>query len=87
MEHIEDFFIGRQPIYDRKQRVIAYELLYRTHINAQMADVSDGDVATSQVILNSALDIGFETLVGSKIAFINLTESLCYVSDRAELYT
>jgi c-di-GMP phosphodiesterase len=75
MEHIEDFFIGRQPIYDRKQRVIAYELLYRTHINAQMADVSDGDVATSQVILNSALDIGFETLVGSKIAFINLTES------------
>lgn len=75
MDHIEDFLIGRQPIYDRQQRVVAYELLYRTHAAPEAAVFQDGDLATSQVILNSVLDIGLETLVGKKIAFINLTES------------
>lgn len=72
---MEQFFVGRQPIYNRKQQVVAYELLYRHHLRATTAKVTDGDRATSQVIVNSLVDIGLEKLVGSAIAFINLTDS------------
>ncbi|MEJ1413405.1 MAG: HDOD domain-containing protein [Candidatus Sedimenticola sp. (ex Thyasira tokunagai)] len=72
---MENFFIGRQAIHDRKMRVFAYELLYReTDVNS--AQVEDGDRASSLVILNALSDIGLERLVGKSKAFFNLTRSL-----------
>ncbi|VAW80116.1 Predicted signal transduction protein [hydrothermal vent metagenome] len=71
---MNEIFVGRQPIYDRKQGVYAYELLFRsTHINA--ADITDGDRATSDVIVNTFMEIGLDNIVGDKLAFINLTRS------------
>ena len=70
---MDDFFIARQPIYDRENQLAGYELLYRAG-NTDIAEFSDGKVASSQVILNSFLDIGFDGLVGSTFAFINITE-------------
>lgn len=67
-----DAFIGRQPIFDRNLEVFAYELLYRNGIDNE-ANVVDGDQATSQVIINSFLDIGLNNIVGNQRAFINLT--------------
>jgi len=67
-------FVGRQPIYNRKQQVVAYELLYRAG-NGNFADISDGDRATTEVIINSVLDIGLESIVGKRTAFFNLTSS------------
>ncbi|QEP43953.1 HDOD domain-containing protein [Ectothiorhodospiraceae bacterium BW-2] len=72
---MEKFFVGRQPIFNRKQQVVAYELLYRAKAGADSANVIDGDKATSQVIVNSLFDIGLEHLVGESVAFINLTDS------------
>jgi len=66
-----DAFIGRQPIYDRNLNVFAYELLYRNGIG-NLADIVDGNQATSQVILNSFLEIGLDRIVGQHRAFINL---------------
>jgi c-di-GMP phosphodiesterase len=69
---MHDVFVGRQPIYDRQLDVYAYELLFRSGESNQ-AGVMDGDQATSQVILNTFMEIGLETIVGQKLAFINLT--------------
>ena len=68
-----EVFVGRQPIYNRKLDVYAYELLFRDAADAAGANVRDGDQATSQVILNTFLDIGAEQVVGSRLAFLNLT--------------
>lgn len=67
-------FVGRQPIYNRKMQVVAYELLYRAG-NGNFADISDGDRATTEVIINSVLDIGLDSIVGKRTAFFNLTGS------------
>lgn len=71
-KHGKATFIGRQPIYDRGLDVYAYELLHRRGKENQ-ATFTDGDLATSQVIINIFLDVGLENLVGSKPAFINIT--------------
>ena len=64
--------VGRQAIFDRDLQVIGYELLYRdSQMNA--ATFSDGDAVTARVMLNTFLEIGLEQMVGSHLAFINLT--------------
>jgi c-di-GMP-related signal transduction protein len=67
-----DIFVGRQPIYTRQLDVYAYELLFRSG-ESNRADITNGDRATSQVILNAFMEIGLDTVVGQKLAFINLT--------------
>jgi EAL and modified HD-GYP domain-containing signal transduction protein len=65
-------YIGRQAIYTREKEVHAYELLYRSGVSGA-ADFVDGSQATSQVVLNSFLEIGLGRLVGTRPAFINCT--------------
>jgi EAL and modified HD-GYP domain-containing signal transduction protein len=69
MQHV---FVGRQPIYNRELEVVAYELLFRSGESNQAGCV-DGDQATSQVIHNTFVEIGLDTIVGEKLAFINFT--------------
>ncbi len=68
---MDNIFIGRQPIYNRRLETVAYELLHRQS-RENVARVSDGNRATSEVLVNS-LDFGLDTLVGRRPAFINLT--------------
>lgn len=69
---MDDIYIARQPIYDAKLNVVAYELLFRSgQINE--ANVIDGDSATTDVIINAIIEIGMKQLVGQHSAFINLT--------------
>ncbi|MDN5869863.1 MAG: HDOD domain-containing protein [Nitrococcus sp.] len=67
-----DLFIGRQPIVDRSQRVVAYELLYRAG-DEDSARFDDGDLATAQVLVTAFIEFGLEQVVGGQRAFINLT--------------
>ncbi len=69
---MQDIYIGRQPIYDSKLHVVAYELLFRAGEENQ-AMVVDGDSATTNVIINALTEIGMDELVGNRRAFINLT--------------
>lgn len=71
---MSNIFIARQPIYDRKLNVYAYELLYRASDESNHANVTDGDDATSQVLVNALMEIGLPDLVGQSLAFINLTQ-------------
>ena len=66
---MDNIFIARQPIYDRKQEVIGYELLYRNN-NTNKSEFTDGDLASSQVIVNAFMNIGLDNIVGSRPAFI-----------------
>ncbi len=67
-----DVFVGRQPIFDQHLSVVAYELLFRSG-DTNWANITDGEYATSQVVHDAFMEIGLESLVGSKRAFINLT--------------
>lgn len=71
---MSDIYIGRQPIYDRKLDVYAYELLFRA-AGDNSAKFTDGDQATSDVIVNTFLEIGLDKIVGDRLAFINLTRA------------
>ncbi|NLK71866.1 MAG: HDOD domain-containing protein [Clostridiales bacterium] len=67
--------IARQPIFTKDKKVYAYELLYREQgTEVYMSD--DGDKATLDVMINSFLSVGLDTLTGNKKAFINFTERL-----------
>lgn len=68
-----EIIVGRQPIFDRYQQVIGYELLYRSAEAGPSRP--DGDGATMQVILSTFSNLGLERLVGRLPAFINLTRN------------
>ncbi len=68
-----NYYLGRQPIFDEAQRVIGYELLYRASDIDRTSAGADGDTATSQVLLNSFWELGLQRVVGEQLAFVNLT--------------
>lgn len=70
-----EVFVARQPIFDRHIQVYAYELLYRKG-NSTSSEITDFDTATSEVVTNSLLLIGIESLTGGRKAFINFTRNL-----------
>jgi len=67
--------IGRQPIFDRDRRVIAYELLWRADKDSEAANVVNGDQATTDVMLNALMEIGLDRITGKLPAFVNLTKN------------
>lgn len=67
--------LARQPIFDRNMEVVAYELLYRASQDNQ-AFVTDGNTASSQVLLNAFTQLSVEKVVGNHRAFINFTGDL-----------
>ena len=69
-----EVFVGRQPIFDRRQRVIGYELLFRDS-RANRAEVVDQAAATASVVLNSLTEIGFKRIVGARGAWIKVPRS------------
>lgn len=69
---MENVFVARQPIFHNDLSLYGYELLFRAGI-ANEALVSNGDSATSEVILNTFTVFGLHDLVGDCPAFINLT--------------
>ena len=75
MENSQEVHVARQPIFDRKQNVVAYELLFRGKNSTNLYDGTDGDLATQEVISNSFLVIGIAQISGDKKAFINFTEN------------
>ncbi len=69
---IAQVFVGRQPIFDRKQHVVGYELLFRDG-QANRAVVVDDDAATASVVLNSLTEVGLKRIVGARGAWIKVT--------------
>ena len=71
-----EFFVARQPIFDREQQVYAYELLYRDGFDNVYNSQIDGDTATADVLTSSFMVIGISEITDGKKAFINFTTNL-----------
>ncbi len=68
-------FLARQPIFDRRQHVFGYELLYRSGLN-NYYDAANDDSATASLLTSSFLSIGIDAITGGKVGFINFTDAL-----------
>ncbi|NPA71417.1 MAG: EAL domain-containing protein [Gammaproteobacteria bacterium] len=76
MSEMIDIYIGRQPIFNTKMQVIAYELLFRSNTKHNNAVIIGGDAASAQVMMNAIGEMGLSEVVGEHLAFINFTEGL-----------
>lgn len=71
---MESYF-ARQPIFDKWDNTIAYELLYRkTPVPAPYSE-NDGDMSTAEVINSSFFGGEPEFMFEGKRAFVNFTEN------------
>lgn len=69
----DDFFLARQPILGRNQRLVAFELLFRSAGDVSDANVTDHAAATAAVI-SHASQLGMQQVVGERLAFVNVDE-------------
>jgi EAL and modified HD-GYP domain-containing signal transduction protein len=63
---MSEISVARQPIYDKELNVFAYELLF------------DGDGADSADLVSTFGSMGLKDLVGSRPAFVRVSESFLY---------
>ena len=70
-----EVFVARQPIFDNKIEVVAYELLYRNGM-FNRAELIDDNQATTDVVTNVFLQMGIDTIAEGKRAFVNFNEAL-----------
>jgi EAL and modified HD-GYP domain-containing signal transduction protein len=69
-------FVGRQPIFDAKQDLVGYELLFRSGAQADRAAVTDPRAATMDVISTSFVSMGLDRVLGGQRGFINFDRDL-----------
>lgn len=68
----DQIFIGRQPILDAGERVVAYELLYRDSAESETAIFSDHRVAATRIMANTFSALGADAILGRYPGFINV---------------
>lgn len=72
---MEEVFLGRQPILDRDQNIVAFELLFRIGRTTE-SNVEDDLSATANVIVNAYGQLGIQNVLGQKRGFINVDAEL-----------
>lgn len=70
-----EVFIGKQPILNKFEQTVAYELLYRSKNFNEFPQI-DQDQATIDVITNAFLTFGLQNISDNKPVFINFSEKL-----------
>ncbi|STQ91881.1 EAL and HDOD domain-containing protein [Iodobacter fluviatilis] len=78
------YHLGRQPILNRQQELVAYELLFRNSSHRNEAIVPDDFLATLDVIQHAFSTLGASSVLGDKLGFINVSADLL-MSDVLEL--
>lgn len=70
-----EIFVARQPIFDRRQEVYGYELLFRS--SSENAFHHDNlDQASFEMLHTSLLGFGLDVLLGDKIGFVNASREV-----------
>ena len=72
----ETVLFARQPILNRKQEVVAYELLFRNDLQPDHAVIESDEKATSAVIINAFTGTQLNSVTNNKLAFINFPASM-----------
>lgn len=80
----EKFFLGRQPILNRVQQIIGFELLFRSAESLHAANILDVQAASASVIVNALSQFGFQEVLGRHKGFFNVTYEML-MSDAVEL--
>ncbi len=70
-----DTYFARQPILDRRRRVRAYEVLYRSG-PATEARFADGSAATAHVLAGAFVDVELPDLLSGLPGWVNLPRDL-----------
>lgn len=68
--------VARQPIFDRKDKLVGYELLYRAASADTAALGTDTMTMSSTTLINGVLSIGFDRLIGHARAWVNVPAEL-----------
>ena len=68
--------VARQSIVNAQMEVVAYELLYRGLYGMAMATDIDPAAATSSLLVDAILELGFEQLAGNLPMHVNFPESM-----------
>jgi c-di-GMP-related signal transduction protein len=76
LSKIQKVYLARQPIFDRKEHVVGYELLFRSGFDNAYNNMTNGDYATSSTLMNSFVNFGLDLLTEGKPAYINFTKNL-----------
>ncbi|MGE8357166.1 MAG: diguanylate phosphodiesterase, partial [Microvirgula sp.] len=77
-------FIGRQPVLNRNQQIIGYQLLFRP-VSTGTVPAADDELANgAHVLINTLSNMDAAALIGNKFAFIKVGQGLL-VSDFLEL--
>ena len=79
----EEIFLGRQPILNKNEEIVAYELLFRSG-NINTAEITDVLQASASVIADALTQFGIEMILGRGKGFINVNEEM-FLSDAIEL--
>ncbi len=75
---VQSVRLARQPIVDVDLNTMGYELLYRAADADHVARIGNSNQATASTVLNALSEIGLESLVGGKLAFINVPGKLLF---------
>ncbi len=78
-----DIFLARQPILDRGQTIVAYELLFRSG-QQNFAQIKNELNATASVIISLFNEMGVQSVLGNERGFINVGSTFL-MSDMIEL--
>lgn len=73
---MNEYFLGKQPILDRNQNLVAFELLFRTDQIRNTANTTNDLSATANVIVNTYSQLGIQNTLGQQLSFINVDTQL-----------
>ena len=73
---MEGFFLGRQPILDRNQNLVAFELLFRQEETEESINIKNDLSASANVIINAYCQLGIQNVLGKQRGFINANPEL-----------
>lgn len=71
-----EVFVTRQPIFDRDERVVGYELLYRDNRRSEQAPSMVSTEMAHSILVDAFLGIGLENVTHGKPAYINCDREL-----------
>ncbi|ADU65550.1 EAL domain protein [Desulfurispirillum indicum S5] len=66
-------YIGRQPILDADNQIVAYELFFR-HGKANFTVYEDSVQASARTLVNFLMNFGINNLIGDKLGFVNIDD-------------
>lgn len=73
--HHTTFFLGRQPILNRRQEIIGHELLFRS-TDKNYAEITNVSQAAAGVIASVLATFGIQDVLGGKLGFLNVNRDL-----------